>query len=117
MERILNEARAGKFDLHDEVCFTTEIEAEEHGVELGKHWVNDRIQCMQWFPQASIELRRLLADRLTAGANMQITDSVCISGERLWFSRHGAPSRLPVGLIRPVLYLTPNSGATAAMIH
>jgi hypothetical protein len=25
---------AGKFDLHDEFCFTTEIEAEEHGVEL-----------------------------------------------------------------------------------
>ena len=62
MERILNEARGGKFDLHDEVCFTTETEAEEHGVELGKHWVNNRIQCMQWFPQASIELRRLLAE-------------------------------------------------------
>ena len=41
---------AGKFDLHDEVYFTTEIEAEEHGVELGKHWVNNRIQCMQRLP-------------------------------------------------------------------
>ena len=29
---------AGKFDLHDEVCFTTEMEAEEHAVESGKHW-------------------------------------------------------------------------------
>jgi hypothetical protein len=38
---------AGTFDLHDEVCFTTEVEAEEHGVELGKHWVNNRIQSMQ----------------------------------------------------------------------
>jgi len=34
-------------NLHDEVCFTTEIEAEEHGVELGKHWVNNRIQSMK----------------------------------------------------------------------
>ena len=80
--------------------------------------MNDRIQCMQWFPQASIELRRLLADRLTAGANMQVTDSVCISGERLWLLREWSTSQgLPVGLIRPVLYLTLNSGATAAMIH
>ena len=38
---------AGTFDLHDEVCFTTEVEAEEHGVELGKHWVNNHIQSMQ----------------------------------------------------------------------
>jgi hypothetical protein len=38
---------AGKFDLHDEFCFTTEVEAEEHGVELGKHWVNNRIQSMR----------------------------------------------------------------------
>jgi hypothetical protein len=37
----------GKFDLHDEVCFRTEIEAEEHGAELGKHWVNNRIQAMR----------------------------------------------------------------------
>ena len=42
--------RAGKFDLHDEVCFTTEIEAEKHGVELGKHWVNNRIQSIQRVP-------------------------------------------------------------------
>ena len=41
---------AGKFDLHDEFCFTTEMEAEEHGVELGKHWVNNRIQRMQRLP-------------------------------------------------------------------
>src|SRR5262245_43172052 len=75
------------------ICFTTETEAEEHGVELGKHWVNNRIQCMQRFPQASIEQRRLLADGLTAGANMQITDSVCISGERLWFSREWSSQR------------------------
>jgi hypothetical protein len=40
----------GKFDLHDEFWFTTEIEAEEHGVELGKHWVNNRIQSLQHFP-------------------------------------------------------------------
>jgi hypothetical protein len=37
----------GKFELHDEVCFTTEMEAEEHAVELGKHWVNNRLQRMQ----------------------------------------------------------------------
>jgi hypothetical protein len=41
---------AGQFDLYDEVCFTTEIEAEEHGLELGKHWVNNRIQSMQRLP-------------------------------------------------------------------
>jgi hypothetical protein len=38
---------AGKFDLHDEVCFTTEMEAEKHAIELGKHWVNNRLQSMQ----------------------------------------------------------------------
>jgi hypothetical protein len=38
---------AGKFDLYDEVCFTTEIEAEQHAVKLGKHWVNNRVQSMQ----------------------------------------------------------------------
>jgi hypothetical protein len=38
---------AGKFDLHDEVCFLTETEAEEQGMELGKHWVNNRLQSMQ----------------------------------------------------------------------
>ena len=27
---------AGKFNLHDESCFTTAVEAEEHGLELGK---------------------------------------------------------------------------------
>jgi hypothetical protein len=37
----------GKFDLHDEVCFSTEIEAEEHAVELAKHWVNNHRQKMQ----------------------------------------------------------------------
>jgi hypothetical protein len=40
----------GKFDLHDEVCFPTEMEAEEHAVELVKHWVNNRIQSMQRLP-------------------------------------------------------------------
>ena len=38
---------AGKFDLYDEAYFTTEMEAEKHTVELGKHWVNNRIQSMQ----------------------------------------------------------------------
>lgn len=38
---------AGKFDLHDDVTFTTETEAEEHAIELGKHWVNNRLQSMQ----------------------------------------------------------------------
>ena len=38
---------AGKFDLHDEVCFTTEMEAEEHAVESGKHWVNNRLQILK----------------------------------------------------------------------
>jgi len=38
---------AGKFDLRDDVCFTTEMEAEEHAVELGKHWVNNRLQILK----------------------------------------------------------------------
>jgi hypothetical protein len=38
---------AGEFALHDEVCFATEMEAEEHAIELGKHWVNNRLQRMQ----------------------------------------------------------------------
>ena len=38
---------AGKFALHDEVCFTTETEALEHAIQLGKHWVNNRLQSMQ----------------------------------------------------------------------
>jgi hypothetical protein len=38
---------AGKFALHDDVTFTTETEAEERAVELGKHWVSNRIQSMQ----------------------------------------------------------------------
>jgi hypothetical protein len=36
-----------KFDLHDPVCFPTEMEAEEHAVELGKHWVNNHLQGMR----------------------------------------------------------------------
>jgi hypothetical protein len=36
-----------KFELHDEVSFTTQPKAEEHAVELGKHWVNNRLQRMQ----------------------------------------------------------------------
>jgi hypothetical protein len=43
---------AGKFALHDEVCFTTEMEAENHAIELGKHWVNNRIQSMQRDPES-----------------------------------------------------------------
>ena len=38
---------AGKFEVHDEVTFTTETEAEEHAIQLGKHWVNNRIQTLQ----------------------------------------------------------------------
>ena len=38
---------AGKYVLHDEVCFTTDMEAQEHAIELGKHWVNNRLQSMQ----------------------------------------------------------------------
>jgi hypothetical protein len=37
----------GKFNLHDEVCFPTEMEAEEHAVELAKHGVNNHLQKMQ----------------------------------------------------------------------
>ena len=37
----------GKFDIYDEVCFTIEIDAEGHAVELGKHWVNNLLQRMQ----------------------------------------------------------------------
>jgi hypothetical protein len=43
---------AGKFSLHDEVCFTTEMEAEEHAGELGKHWVNNRLESMQRDPES-----------------------------------------------------------------
>jgi len=43
---------AGKFDLHDEACFTTEMEAKEHAIELGRHWVNNRIQSMQRDPES-----------------------------------------------------------------
>jgi len=38
---------AGKFGVYDECTFTTEIEAEEHAIELGKRWVNKRLQSMQ----------------------------------------------------------------------
>ena len=38
---------AGKFEVHDEVTFTTETEAEEHAIQLGKHWVNNRLQSIQ----------------------------------------------------------------------
>jgi hypothetical protein len=48
--RALAQSDKGKFDLHDEVCFPTEMEAEEHAVELGKHWVNNRIQSTQRLP-------------------------------------------------------------------
>jgi hypothetical protein len=36
-----------KFSLQDPVCFPTEMEAEEHAVELGKHWVNNHLQGMR----------------------------------------------------------------------
>ena len=38
---------AGKFKVHDEVTFTTETEAEEHAIQLGKDWVNNRLQSIQ----------------------------------------------------------------------
>jgi hypothetical protein len=38
---------AGKFGIYDEVTFPTERDAEEHAIELGKHWVNNRLQSMQ----------------------------------------------------------------------
>jgi hypothetical protein len=38
---------AGKFEVHDEGTFTTETEAEEHAIQLGKDWVNNRLQSMQ----------------------------------------------------------------------
>jgi hypothetical protein len=37
----------GKVEIYDEVTFTTEREAEDHAIELGKHWVNNRLQSMQ----------------------------------------------------------------------
>jgi hypothetical protein len=43
---------AGKFELHDEAYFTTEMEAEEHAIELAKHWVNNRLQSMQRDPES-----------------------------------------------------------------
>jgi hypothetical protein len=39
--------KQGKFNLYDPVCFPTEMEAEEHAVELGKHWVNNHLQGMR----------------------------------------------------------------------
>jgi hypothetical protein len=38
---------AGKFEIYDDVTFTTEREAEEHAIELGKNWVNNRLQSLQ----------------------------------------------------------------------
>jgi hypothetical protein len=40
----------GKFEIYDEVRFTTQSKAEEHAIELGKHWVNNRLQRMQGSP-------------------------------------------------------------------
>jgi hypothetical protein len=34
-------------ELQDERRFTTEAEAEDHALRLGKHWVNNRLQRMQ----------------------------------------------------------------------
>jgi hypothetical protein len=36
-----------KFKVHDEVTFTTETEAEEHAIQLGKDWVNNRLQILK----------------------------------------------------------------------
>jgi hypothetical protein len=37
----------GKFDLDDEGRFPSQMEAENHAVESGKHWVNNHLQSMQ----------------------------------------------------------------------
>jgi hypothetical protein len=34
-------------ELQDEERFTTEAEAEDHALAIGKHWVNNRLQRMQ----------------------------------------------------------------------
>jgi hypothetical protein len=34
-------------DLQDESRFTTKGEAEHHGLAIGMHWVNNRVQLMQ----------------------------------------------------------------------
>ena len=36
-----------KFEIQDEASFTTQSKAEEHGIELGEHWVNNRLQTKQ----------------------------------------------------------------------
>jgi hypothetical protein len=38
---------AGKFEIYGDVTFTTEREAKEHAIELGKHWVNNHLQSLQ----------------------------------------------------------------------
>ena len=38
---------AGKFEIYDDLTFITEREAEEHAIELGKHWVNNHLQSMK----------------------------------------------------------------------
>jgi hypothetical protein len=37
-------------ELQDEERFTTEAEAEDHALAVGKHWVNNRLQRMQKGP-------------------------------------------------------------------
>jgi hypothetical protein len=37
----------GKFELDGEAGFPTEREAENHALELGKHWVNNQRQRLQ----------------------------------------------------------------------
>lgn len=37
----------GKFEIKDELSFATRPKAEEHAIELAKHWVNNRLQRLQ----------------------------------------------------------------------
>jgi hypothetical protein len=38
---------AGKSEIYDDITFSTESEAEQRALELGKHWVNNHLQSMQ----------------------------------------------------------------------
>jgi hypothetical protein len=37
----------GRFDLDDDANFSNQVEAENHGVESGRHWVNNHLQKMR----------------------------------------------------------------------
>ena len=41
-----------KIELDDEARFPSQLEAENHAVESGKHWVNNRIQSIQRDPES-----------------------------------------------------------------